>query len=30
MGFFEVAPGCADLQVKDVLPAVFPAGNADA
>jgi len=25
LGFFEVAPGCAELHVKDVLPAVFPA-----
>jgi ABC-type molybdate transport system ATPase subunit len=24
LGFFEVAPGCAELLVRDVLPAVFP------
>jgi hypothetical protein len=28
LGFFEVAPGCSELQVKDVLPAVFPGASA--
>jgi hypothetical protein len=28
MGFFQVEPGCAELAVKEVLPAVFPPGGA--
>jgi hypothetical protein len=27
MGFFQVEPGCAELAVKEVLPAVFPAAS---
>jgi hypothetical protein len=28
LGWFEVAPGCAELLVRDVLPAVFPPADA--
>lgn len=28
LGYFEVAPGCAELLVRDVLPAVFPPADA--